>query len=110
MKRHVKSSFDAFVHLRNELPLSADGHRPVNERFRRMSDEMLLLTLTELRIPHHVIGGDMAARLNQIVGIFDLPTVMDVEQALAAAGQEYAATDVRIETARSHAATEAALA
>ena len=27
-KRHVKSSYDAFVHLRNELPLAADGHRP----------------------------------------------------------------------------------
>ena len=35
-KRHVASSFDAFVHLRNELPLSDDGHRPVNNRFREL--------------------------------------------------------------------------
>ncbi|GGK49268.1 AAA family ATPase [Salinarimonas ramus] len=44
-KRHVKSSFDLFVHLRNELPLAKDGHRPVNENFRRSSDELLLSTL-----------------------------------------------------------------
>jgi hypothetical protein len=31
-KRHVKDSFDVFVHLKNELPLSADGHRPVNDQ------------------------------------------------------------------------------
>ncbi|WP_454703374.1 hypothetical protein [Agrobacterium leguminum] len=28
-KRHVRASFDGFIHLRNELPLAKDGHRPV---------------------------------------------------------------------------------
>ncbi|MFD0329503.1 AAA family ATPase [Streptacidiphilus monticola] len=56
-KLHVQRSFDAFVHLRNELPLAADGHRPVNERFRTLADETLLRVLDELGIPVHVIGG-----------------------------------------------------
>ncbi len=32
-KRHVKVIVRQFVHLKNELPLAKDGHRPVNENF-----------------------------------------------------------------------------
>jgi len=104
-KRHVKSTYDAFIHLRNELPLAADGHRPVNERFRTMSDEKLLLVLDELQIPYTVVSGTMSQRLRRIVELHDLPTVMSVEDAIALAGAEYAAQDVRSETER--AATQA---
>jgi hypothetical protein len=100
MKRHVKAGFDAFVHLPNELPLAADGHRPVNERFRSLSDESLLKTLRELEIPRHIVGGSLPERLSRIAAIFGLPTVMDVEQAIEAAQAEYAAMDVRAETER----------
>ncbi|KOX34825.1 ATP/GTP-binding protein [Saccharothrix sp. NRRL B-16348] len=99
-KRHVKATFDAFVHLPNELPLAADGHRPVNERFRSMSDEHLRLTLTELDIPFHVVGGTLPERLRRIAGIFDLPVARDVDSAIALAEAEYAAMDVRVETER----------
>ncbi|MCX4844622.1 AAA family ATPase [Streptomyces sp. NBC_00893] len=103
-RQHVKASFDAYVHLRNELPLSADGHRPMNDRFRATCDEMLLGTLDELEIPYHVVGGTLGERLRQIVEIFDFPTVMDVEEAIARAGEEYARIDKRLETARASAA------
>ena len=99
-KRHVKSSYDAFVHLRNELPLAADGHRPVNERFRTMSDELLLQVLDELEIPYTVISGTTAERLQQIVALHGLPTVMDVDEAIALAADEYAGLDVRSEAER----------
>jgi len=39
IKDHVRETYDAFVHLPNELELAKDGHRPVNERFRRLADE-----------------------------------------------------------------------
>lgn len=99
-KRHVKGTFDAFVHLPNELPLSADGHRPVNERFRRLSDEKLLDTLNELEIPYHVVGGDLAERLTRIAELFGLTPVAGVEEAIERAYDEYARLDVRIETDR----------
>lgn len=104
MKRHVKATFDAFVHLRNELPLAEDGHRPVNERFRSMSDEYLMKTLNELEIPYHVVDGGLAERLEKITAIFDLPTVLDVDEAIRRAQEEYAAQDVRDETERAQAA------
>ncbi|MGH8885718.1 MAG: AAA family ATPase [Egibacteraceae bacterium] len=99
-KQHVKATFDAYVHLRNELPLTNDGHRPMNNRFRDECDHMLLRTLDELEIPYHVIGGSLAERLGAIVDLFDLPTVMEVDEAVALARQEYARQDLRFETER----------
>jgi hypothetical protein len=100
MKQHVKRSFDAFVHLPNELPLAADGHRPVNERFRSMSDDMLLATLDELAIPHAIVGGSLPERLVRIAELHDLPAVMSVDEAIALAQRGYAALDVRPESER----------
>ena len=100
VKRHVKGTFDAFIHLRNELPLVEDGHRPVNDRFRTMSDEMLLQVLTDLKIPYHIVSGSIADRLRSIVDIFNLTPVRDVEAAIAMAEVEYAALDVRSEAER----------
>jgi hypothetical protein len=100
MKRHVKGTFDAFVHLPNELTMVADGHRPVNDRFRSMSDEMLMRTLGELEIPHHVIGGSVADRLEGICATFGFVPVMDLSEAIAVTEREYRELDVRIETAR----------
>jgi AAA domain len=104
-RQHVKGAFDAYVHLRNELPLAADGHRPMNARFRETCDQMLLSTLDELQIPYHVIGGDLADRLATIVELFDLPTVMPVDASIERAFAEYAAVDKRLETQRALAAS-----
>ncbi|MGI5467609.1 AAA family ATPase [Streptomyces sp. CA-132043] len=99
-RQHVKASFDAYVHLRNELPLSNDGHRPMNDRFRATCDEMLLKTLADLEIPHHVIGGSLEERLETIVKLFGFPAVCSVSEAIAQAEQEYARIDKRLESER----------
>jgi hypothetical protein len=104
VKKHVKKTFDVFVHLPNELPLAADGHRPVNERFRSMSDEMLQKTLAELQIPFLTVGGDVATRLENIANVFNFKRVMSVEDAIARAEKEYASLDVRSEAERNAAA------
>lgn len=100
LKRHVVKTFDAFVHLRNELPLAEDGHRPVNERFRSMCDEILKKTLDELAIPYSIVQGSLPERLETIAETLQLPRVMDTRAAVSRAQQEYAAMDVRSETER----------
>ncbi|MFF4504912.1 AAA family ATPase [Streptomyces sp. NPDC001401] len=100
-KQHVKRSFDAFVHLRNELPLSADGHRPVNNRFRTMADARLLEVLAELEIPVHVVGGSLAERLRTIVDITGITPVVSEAEAIAKAQEAYGRIDTTIETRRS---------
>lgn len=99
-RQHVKASFDAFVHLRNELPLSADGHRPLNDRFRATCDEMLLSTLDDLQIPYHVIGGEFPKRLTTICELFGFTPVMGVDEAIALAQAEYYKRDMTLETER----------
>ncbi|MFC8453758.1 AAA family ATPase [Kitasatospora sp. NPDC057223] len=102
-KQHVSQTYDAFVHLRHELPITDDGHRPMNESFRTTIDEMLLSTLEELKIPVHVVGGAFPDRLDQIVEIFGLPTVMGVDEAIELANADYAQIDLRLETERAKA-------
>lgn len=99
-RQHVQSTFDAFVHLRNEFPIAKDGHRPLNERFRVECDRLLLETLNDLALPHIVIGGSLAERMDTIVTHFHLPVVMTVDNAIALARQEYAQLDMRLETER----------
>jgi hypothetical protein len=90
-KRHVRSSFDHFVHLRNELPLAKDGHRPVNENFRRSSDEFLLMTLEEMKMPYTVIGGTVEERAERIAEIFGKKPFMPLADAVDQANARYAA-------------------
>jgi hypothetical protein len=100
IKEHVKDTYDAFVHLPNELALAKDGHRPVNERFRRLADEGIAQAIDELGIPRHVVGGTLPERLNRIVDIFGFAPVMTVEEAIERAQQEYRAVDMTIESDR----------
>jgi hypothetical protein len=109
-RQHVKESFDGFVHLRNEFPLGADGHRPMNERFRSRCDDMLLRALDELEIPYIALGGSVPERLEAIVRRFDLPVVRDVEEAIELAAQDYAKVDWRLEKVRSRSAAATAAA
>lgn len=99
--RHVAGSYDVFVHLRNELPLAADGHRPVNDRFRTLADSTLRRTLDEIGLPVHEVSGTLPERLVAMSGVLGLPPAMPVDEAVAAAEAEYRALDVRDETRRS---------
>jgi nicotinamide riboside kinase len=99
-KQHVKATYDAYVHLRHELPIAADGHRPMNNEFRAAIDKKLLATLDELEIPYHVVGGSMAERLETIAGIFGWKPVMSTDEAIELARQEYGRQDFRMEHER----------
>ncbi|MEC4020719.1 AAA family ATPase [Streptomyces sp. H27-D2] len=104
-KARAKRIYDAYVHLPVEFEMKADGHRPVSEPFRKMSDELLIQTLEEMEIPYHVVGGTVSERVRRIVEIFDLPLVMPLDDAVAIARERVrAATEVLETDARFHAA------
>jgi nicotinamide riboside kinase len=100
VKRHAKKTYTKFVHLPIEFPLVADGHRPVSEHFRTMSNDLLLSTLKELHIPYIEVRGSMQERINVIVDHFQLPLVMDVEQAVELAVKKVKAEAIEIEQHR----------
>ncbi|MFJ9010363.1 ATP-binding protein [Streptomyces canus] len=85
-KARAKRIYDAYVHLPVEFAMKADGHRPVSEKFRKLSDDLLIETLEELQIPYHVVGGSVRERVAQIVDIFGLPLVMPLDEAIDQAG------------------------
>ncbi|WP_131739860.1 AAA family ATPase [Actinomadura roseirufa] len=103
-QRHVRDTYDAFVHLRHELPMRADGHRPMNDRFRTTCDGMILETLNRLGPPVHVVGGGIAERLWTIAGLLDLRPVMTAERAIELAEADYGRQDLRFERDRTRAA------
>ena len=84
-KARAKRTYDAFVHLPVEFPMRLDGHRPVSERFRQLSDELLVQTLEELEIPYHIVGGTVHERIEKIVSLFNLPLVMPIDEAIGMA-------------------------
>jgi nicotinamide riboside kinase len=85
VKARARRQYDAFVHLPVEFNMAADGHRPVSEKYRIVADHMLIATLDELEIPYHIVGGSVAARVERIIELFDLPVVVPVDDAIAAA-------------------------
>jgi nicotinamide riboside kinase len=94
---YAKSTYSEFIHLPIEFPLVADGHRPVSERFRALSDELLIKTLNELDIKYTIIGGSIEERLEKIVKLYGFEKQMSIDKALALAQEDIAATFREIE-------------
>lgn len=104
VKARARRSYDAYVHLPVEFPMKTDGHRPVSEKFRALSDELLIETLQDLEIPYHVMGGSLRERLDKIVSIFGLTLVMPIDAAIEEAQQRVrTATEILEADARQHA-------
>ena len=80
--QRAKRLYDAYVHLPVEFPMERDGHRPVSEPFRQLSDRLLLDTLDTLGIPYHVVGGPVRDRIEQILALHRLPVVVPVDEAI----------------------------
>ena len=98
VKRYAKHAYDEFIHLPVEFPLVRDGHRPVSEKFRKMSDELLIDTLTEMKIPYQIVSGSLEQRLRRIAQLYDLKPVMPLEQAVQEAQRSVQAHHKLIES------------
>jgi hypothetical protein len=81
-RARAKRIYDAYVHLPVEFDMEPDGHRPVSEHFRRLSDDLLMNALKEMAIPHRVIGGPIHDRVERIIDEFGLPVAVPVDEAV----------------------------
>jgi len=86
-KERAKRAYDVFIHLPVEFEMRADGHRPVSEEYRRVSDRLLIRVLDELEIPYHVVGGSVSERVTRIVELLELDIVVPVAEAVAMANE-----------------------
>lgn len=83
-KHHAKNTYSAFYYVPIEFGL-AENNRPINENFRKLSDEVLIPALEETGVPFHTVIGTPEERLEKILAISGLPAVTDVDKAVAAA-------------------------
>lgn len=85
VKFHARHEYDLFIHLPIEFPTVEDGHRPVSDHFRRYTDQLFIRTLREIGMKYEVVGGTIRERLERIVALLSLPTVMPFDDAIAQA-------------------------
>lgn len=85
VEAHAKAAYDEVVHLPIEFPMRDDGHRPVSEAFRRITEQMLLDTLNRLGIRVHVVKGSIEERLAQIAAIYGWSPIRGVDEAVSLA-------------------------
>lgn len=97
VKDHAKKSYNEFIHLPIEFPLVKDGHRPVSERFRFLSDLLLRQTLDELGIKYHIVSGSIEERLEKILKIYKFEKIISIEKAVEDAKRQVELLGVQIE-------------
>ncbi|WP_373367663.1 hypothetical protein [Serratia fonticola] len=90
-----------FFHLKHELPLTNDGHRPMNTDFRDLVDRRLLEILNEIKVPYLVVSGSVEQRVTQICEHMNLMPVMSISEAIERARLDYTGQDLRLEDERS---------
>lgn len=88
VKMHTAKSYDTFIHLPVEFPIVQDGHRPVNEKFRTLSNDYLLEIIDELKIPYFVASGSIEERLEKITEHYNLSHVMSIDEAVRLAKED----------------------
>lgn len=108
-KNRARRIYDAYIHLPVEFEMEKDGHRPVSEKFRKLSDDLLLEALEEIGVPYWVVGGSVRERLEQVVEIFGFPLVTPLDEAIDIARERVRADRESLEAdARYHANQRAA--
>lgn len=101
IKLHVANTFDVFFHLTHELPITEDGHRPMNTDFRDVVDKRLIEVLNEIGTPYYIVSGSVEKRVKDISDHLNLHPVMSMEEAVKRASLDYKAQDLRLEEERS---------
>lgn len=80
--RHVADgAYSTFIHLPIEFELAPDN-RPINETFRKLSDDLVLPAAEESGVPVHRIAGSVEQRLEQVLEITGLNPRCTVSEAV----------------------------
>ncbi|MFC6355589.1 ATP/GTP-binding protein [Luethyella okanaganae] len=87
---HARETYTDVVHLPVEFDMASDGHRPVSERYRTLSDRDLHGEFTALGLKVHTVRSTIEARVQTIIDTLGLPHVCPVDKAVFDAKEEIA--------------------
>ena len=86
-KIHSKQWYTDVVHLPVEFSMSADGHRPVSEKYRILSDEEIQKGFISIGKKTQLVSGSQIERLKKIIKLYNLPVIIPIEEAVQQAEQ-----------------------
>jgi hypothetical protein len=87
---HARDTYTDVIHLPIEFSMNPDGHRPVSERYRTLSDTELLREFTALDLGVHVVRGTIEDRVQAAIHALGLPQVSSVRAAVSEAREDIA--------------------
>ncbi|MFZ4262156.1 ATP-binding protein [Sphingobacterium sp. HJSM2_6] len=81
-KTYTLNHYDLFFHLPVEFPFVLDGHRPTSERFRKVSEDRLLVCYAELKIIPIFLTGNLQDRIDQALDHLKIHPIIPSSQAI----------------------------
>ncbi|WP_303121848.1 AAA family ATPase [uncultured Streptococcus sp.] len=84
-KMHSKMWYTDVVHLPVEFTMAPDGHRPVSEKYRTLSDLEIQEGFAAIGKQPELVTGSQEERLEKIIKHYDLPIVVPIKEAVAKA-------------------------
>jgi len=87
---HARETYTDVLHLPIEFDMAPDGHRPVSERYRILSDSELLREFKALDLSVQIIHGSVEERVEAAIQTLRLPQVSEVKTAVLRAREEIA--------------------
>lgn len=82
VKLHAQKWYTDIIHLPIEFPMDPDGHRPVSEKYRTLSDKEVMSSFQALGFSPYVVNGSVKERLTKIVTKYHLPLEMTIDEAI----------------------------
>lgn len=87
-KIHAKEWYTDVVHLPVEFEMNPDGHRPVSELYRTLSDIEIQDSFHHLGFAPYLVRGVQKERLEQIIDKYHLPIIVPIEEAIERAEKQ----------------------
>lgn len=80
--QHAKQWYTDVVHLPIEFQMNPDGHRPVSEKYRILSDEEIQRAFVNIGLKPNIVTGSLYNRLERIIELYNLPIVIPIDEAI----------------------------
>ncbi|MBZ5953176.1 AAA family ATPase [Leuconostoc gelidum subsp. gasicomitatum] len=84
---YAKKSYTEIIHLPIEFDMDTDGHRPVSEKYRQLSNKEIFTAYKQLDISMHIVGGTLEERIDRIIKILNCPQIVNTKDAIRQANE-----------------------
>lgn len=90
VNQHTQEWYSDVVHLPVEFAMDPDGHRPVSEEYRQLSDQEILKSFRQIGFEPKLVSGTIEHRLATIIKLYHLPQEMELSKAIEQAQEQIA--------------------